>query len=342
MQHGGFVLLEGAREPVAAVAPRYEVEVIRLGGLGGGAHGGLAGVGDGPRRQPRELVGVVGIRLILQMPAPQIAVEIGNAVDYGGIGFELFADGQPVVEDGGDYRPLPCHAGFFFDDGGEGHQIVHTQAALFGQRRDALPDAVKLLHHDARDDLGRQAAGEPVGFGEQVALQSVGGHAEAAGKLCVIDQRQKLPGVGEAGRFQVRGNFHRRPAFGKRHRRGAHPPADQPLHHRPRAQRGRQLVVTGAQVVFPAPPARPPNQRPLVAHQARLLERARHRTQGGAARHLEDHGSLVRRDGVQRHAQPQQGGKPQHQENPQPRQGEAQRAQQRRPVHCGSAACRAR
>ena len=169
------MLVVGFGKGMSAGAIGDEEQVAGAGRIGGRLQRGAAGIGDRPRRQTLDHIGVVGRRLrdlgTLDRP-PQRAPAAHQPVDDGRIGLQLHLLPQPVGEDGGDPAALVGAAGFLLDDRGQCNQCLRRLDRNI--RIAALPDfrqhpLLGLLH--ALDHLlARGAAREFVGFRQQCAF----------------------------------------------------------------------------------------------------------------------------------------------------------------------------
>lgn len=95
---------------------RYKKKCVCFGGPERSFDGGAPGVGDGPRRQPGVLVGVVGIGMgqiaFVDDPAPAAFEQRG--VDHGRVALEFHPLAQPVSKDTRDHGPFGGEFGFLF------------------------------------------------------------------------------------------------------------------------------------------------------------------------------------------------------------------------------------
>ena len=104
----------------AVFSARDKIDVVVLLRVSGSFEAGEARRSDGAGRQAGVLVGVVGVALVVEMFAPQIAVEtFPEPVGRGGIGLEQHVEPQPVGVYPGDAGPLGGYGCFPFDDGGQ-------------------------------------------------------------------------------------------------------------------------------------------------------------------------------------------------------------------------------
>jgi len=74
--------------------------------------------------------------LAFRVLASEIAVEILDRVNDGGVRLQPHPALEAVMEHGGDQWPFGWISGFLFDDGGQSHRLVHGEAEL---RRPPLP-----------------------------------------------------------------------------------------------------------------------------------------------------------------------------------------------------------
>ena len=192
------VLFERRGEDVAAGAVGDEIEIVGLGRIGDRFERGTAGIGDRPRRQAVDDVGVVGRRLVdvglvdRAVGRPALAAE--HAVEDGRVGLQPHALVQPVDEDGGDARALVGHAGLLLDDRGERHELVDVGERQAGDAAvpDAFDKALLVGQHLVDDLLARGAARETLRVGDQAALRRHLGRHVAGQRLVLGDALESL------------------------------------------------------------------------------------------------------------------------------------------------------
>ena len=140
------MLVERIGEDVAAGSVRDEIEVLAAGRIGDRLERRLARIGDRPRRQAVDDVGVVGRRLVELGLGDRVAersLAEHQAVNDRRIGLEPHVLLQPVDEDAGDARPLVRLARLLLDDRGERHHFAGRLDRQIG--RALLPDLVDEL-----------------------------------------------------------------------------------------------------------------------------------------------------------------------------------------------------
>ena len=190
-RHVLLVLLVVVGEGVAAGAVGDEKQFLGARRIGGGFERGAARIGDRPRRQPVDDIGVVGRRLLdlvaLDRP-PERALAADQPVDDRRIGLQLHLLPQPVDEHRGHPRALLGLAGFLLDDRSQRHELLRRLDRQVGAA--AIPDllhrALLRLPHALDHLLARGAEREPVGFRQQGAFAR---HvADVAGERFILDQ----------------------------------------------------------------------------------------------------------------------------------------------------------
>lgn len=164
------VLFEAGGEAAMAGRVAHKVKVVGFGRGDRSLERGDSGVGDGAGGQASVSVGVVGRRR-LQIGgidcAPPMAIEQGG-VDDRWVGGERHTLRETVDEDTSNKGAFGFLADFLFDERshGNGPGNVLSQAEL----NSGLPEAV----NHRRKHLDRcGVAGEPIGIGEEKALEGV-------------------------------------------------------------------------------------------------------------------------------------------------------------------------
>ena len=129
----------------AVFSARDKIDVVVLLRVSGSFEAGEARRADGAGRQAGMLVGVVGVALVVEMFAPQIAVEtFPEPVGRGGIGLEQHVEPQPVGVYPGDAGPLGGYGCFPFDDGGQRDQTPYLVAPGRARALAAWPERAVL------------------------------------------------------------------------------------------------------------------------------------------------------------------------------------------------------
>ena len=158
-----------------AVAPRYKVQGVAVGRVGGCGQSCFAGHGDGRGWQACAGVGVVG-GVALQVGTGDVAVvTLAHAVDDGGVGLQAHIDFQAIDHGCGYQWAVGAVACFFFYDAGEFEQVV---GGLQGQVTGAaLPCGFEFALHglagEPQDVQVGRVAGVFVGIGEEHAFKRV-------------------------------------------------------------------------------------------------------------------------------------------------------------------------
>ena len=169
------VLLKRISEDVASGSVRHEIKVLAASWVGDCLQRRLAGIGNGPRREALDDVGVVGRGLIEIGPrdrAAERALAEREPVNDGRIGLEPHTFLQPVDEDAGDPRALVGFAGLLLDDRGEDDHFAGRFDRQVG--RAPLPDFIDqfglLFLHARYGRLSVKAAREVVSLGQNRPL----------------------------------------------------------------------------------------------------------------------------------------------------------------------------
>jgi hypothetical protein len=121
-----------------------------------------------------------------------------HSVLHGGVGLQRHLDLEAIPEDRGDQRQLAGHHRLALDDGGEGEQLVHREAAILGCLHELRRELGAHLHHHARKHLlGRDPFGELVGVGEEVALDRGSGNLERLQEEGIVADPDHVVGPGQ-------------------------------------------------------------------------------------------------------------------------------------------------
>src|SRR2546426_274555 len=165
---GGVVLLDGGRELVVLVVLLHEEEVLDRGRIEDSVDRAEAGIGDRPGREPRPLVGVVGV-IDRQVGPGQRPPILTDRVLHGRVGLERHPPPEAGVEDRRAEAALLRRHRLALHDRRQREQGVDGQAPL-GRAGPRLGRELLLhaLHHPADDLLGRHAADELIGVGGQI------------------------------------------------------------------------------------------------------------------------------------------------------------------------------
>ena len=170
------------------------------------------------------LVGVVGVALVVEMFAPQIAVKaFPEPVGSGGVGLEQHVEPQPVGVYPGDAGTLGRHGGLPLDDGGQRDQTPYLVApgrartlAAGPERGGPAPEVVDKPSDDrfCGGFVEFQRTHDQIGVREQEAFRAVERNAPMPQKGGVMDELVEILETHHLRLFQPLAHFPPGEAFG--------------------------------------------------------------------------------------------------------------------------------
>ena len=213
---GPIVLGQADRKMMCAITASHKVQIVRVGRVQGGPQGGQAGVGNRARRQAMDHIRVIRCRG-LQVVAGEVSVKILDAVDNGRVTLESDASAEPIVDHRRDQRAFGGLAGLFFNNRGQGNDLVQAQSQFDGPAlQGQIPGDIKTGDHPAQDFSGRIPNRELIGGRVEIAFEAVGGQSPVGQELGVGIQTHKALSRAESPLFEQPSDLHQTESLGNR------------------------------------------------------------------------------------------------------------------------------
>src|SRR6202171_1826662 len=197
LAHVRLMALERRAERVRVVVARDEKEVAAIRRVQRRVESGLAGIGNGARRQSLPGIGVVWMLPpqvgLVQVPVPFEVIGKQYRINDGRVGIEPHVLLQSIVKDARDARPLLRLSCLLLHDAGQRDRLqlveLHPGKPL---RLGVLPRLVEARHHRLRDAQASHRARHRIGIGKEKPLQVLAGNAQLASHRRIARQLEEI------------------------------------------------------------------------------------------------------------------------------------------------------